>query len=171
MNTAVQGVDKILMFRMLKDAASQKAAKLALQTKHTLKYDRKTNTTQTKDGALNSTDGLETKLTIEAVATRDELNLMLEKSVIDGEVVEIWEIDYGAGPVASGPNAGKYQALYMQGLLGSWEAPSNVGEFTTISTEAVINGKPQEGFATVTEEQQEEIQYAFKDVAVEIPTP
>lgn len=153
------GKDKILMFRKLGDKTA--AGKLALQINHKIKYERSNNSKKTKDGAVTSDGGLEVKLELEAVSSRDELNLMLERSVVDGFKLEIWEID-----LAGVQKQGKFPAKYMQGSLASWEAPANVEDLITISTEAVIDGKPVDGYATLTEAQQKAIQYAFVDTTV-----
>ena len=77
-----KGKDRILMFRKKGDKTA--AAKLALQTEHKWEYERKTDSTKTKDGAISAAGGLEVTLSIEAVASRDELNNMLKNYVIEG---------------------------------------------------------------------------------------
>ena len=141
---ANRGKDKILMFRKLGDKKA--AAKLALQTEHKWKYERKSDSTATKDGSIISDKGLEVTLSIEAVATRDELNLMLKDSVVNGYKQE-----------------SKYPALYAQGSLNSWEVPENVEDLETVSTEMAIEGKPVTGYATLSDAQIAEINYAFTD--------
>lgn len=163
MSISIHGKDKILMFRNLKDAKSKEAAKLALQTSHTLTYERNADFTQTKDGALSSPGVLETTLEIEAVTTVDPVNLMLEKSVIDGDVLEIWEINYGAGK----DEQGKYSAKYMRGRLSNWELPADADDFATVSCSISVDGIPQEGKVTLSAEQESEIKYAFKDLTVQ----
>lgn len=150
------GKNKILMFRKLGDTTA--AAKLALQTEHKWKYERKNDSTATKDGSVVSDKGLEVTLSIEAVTSRDDVNKMLKKSVVDGEKLEVWEID-----IAGEKQGEKYPALYAQGALSSWEVPDNVEDLETLSTEMTIEGKPVEGYATLTASQVEEINYAFKD--------
>jgi TP901-1 family phage major tail protein len=150
------GKDKILMFRKLGDKTA--AAKLALQVEHKLKYERSNDVKKTKDGAVTSDGGLEATLELEAVSSRDELNLMLEKSVLDGFKLEVWEID-----LAGKKQGEKYPAKYMQGSLSSWEVPANVEDLVTVSTEMTIDGKPVDGYATLTEAQQKAVQYAFAD--------
>ena len=150
------GKNKILMFRKLGDETA--AAKLALQTEHTWKYERSMDSEKTKDGAIVKDGGLEVTLSIEAVTSRDDVNKMLKKSVVDGEKLEVWEID-----LAGEKQGEKYPALYAQGALSSWEVPDNVEDLETLSTEMTIEGKPVEGYATLTASQVEEINYAFKD--------
>ena len=152
-----KGKDKILMFRKLGDKKA--AAKLALQTEHKWGYERSSDATPTKDGAVNSDGGLETKLSIEAVSSRDDVNKLLKDSVVEGFKLEVWEID-----LAGEKQGEKYPALYAIGSLNTWELPSNVEELAAVSAEMAIDGKPQAGYATVSKEQQEEIMYAFKDV-------
>ncbi|WP_242258100.1 phage major tail protein, TP901-1 family [Streptococcus thoraltensis] len=152
------GKDKVLMFRKLGDKTA--AAKLALQTEHKWEYERSSDASPTKDGAINSDGGLETKLSIEAVSSRDNVNKLLKDSVVDGFKLEVWEIDLAGAPDSSG----KLPAIYAIGSLNTWELPSNVEDLATVSAEMAIDGKPQAGFATVSKEQQEEIMYAFKDV-------
>lgn len=155
------GKNKILMFRKLGDKTA--AAKLALQTEHKWKYERKNDSTATKDGSVVSDKGLEVTLSIEAVTSRDDVNKMLKKSVVDGEKLEVWEID-----LAGEKQGEKYPALYAQGALSSWEVPDNVEDLETLSTEMTIEGKPVEGYATLTASQVEEINYAFKDTTASV---
>lgn len=151
---AKYGKNKFLMFRKLGDKTA--ATKLALQTEHSWNYERSTDVTKTKDGAVSSDGGLEVALSIEAVASADPVNKMLKDSVINGYVLEVWEID-----LAGQKSDSKYPALYAQGKLSSWEVPANVEDLETISTEMTINGKPVEGNATLTAGQEAAIQYAF----------
>ena len=153
---ANRGKDKILMFRKLGDRTA--AAKLALQTEHKWKYERKNDSKKTKDGSVNSDKGLEVTLSIEAVATRDDLNLMLKDSVANGYSLEVWEID-----LAGEKQGDKYPAVYAQGSLNSWEVPDNVEDLETISTEMAIEGKPVDGYATLSDAQIAEINYTFAD--------
>lgn len=153
------GKNKILMFRKLGDKTA--AAKLALQTEHKWKYERKNDSTATKDGSVVSDKGLEVTLSIEAVTSRDDVNKMLKNSVVNGEKLEVWEID-----LAGEKQGEKYPALYAQGALSSWEVPDNVEDLETLSTEMTIEGKPVEGYATLTASQVKEINYAFKDTTV-----
>lgn len=150
------GKEKILMFRKFGDKAA--AAKLALQTEHEWEYSRDADTTKTKDGAVVADGGLETKLSITAIGAKDELNEMLKKSVVDGYKVEVWEID-----LSDKKSNGKYGALYAIGRLSSWKVPANVEELVEIESEMSVEGKPQAGEATLTDEQVKEIQYTFQD--------
>lgn len=59
--------------------------------------------------------------------------------------------------------AGSYDAEYAQGNLDSWEVPSEVGDYSTTSTTMRIDGEPQSGKVILSQEQEKEIMYAFRD--------
>lgn len=164
--SAQRGKDKILAFRLLEEAETVTGIKLALQVEHTLRYERSTTSTPTKDGPIVSSGGLATTIDINAVSTKDELNKKLKQSVVEDKKLEIWEID-----LSSKDAEGKYDALYMRGNLNSWETPAPVEDMVNITTTASIDGVPQEGKVTLTAEQEAEISYAFRDLEKVTATP
>ncbi|MCW6680881.1 phage major tail protein, TP901-1 family [Aerococcaceae bacterium NML130460] len=157
----VFGKQKFLLFRLLKEAGTKAAAKLALQMEHTFNYERETESTQTKDGSVTSSGGMEVTLDITAVSSRDDVNKMLFDAVVNDEVLEVWEVDTGAP--ASG---GKYKAKYARGRLNKWELPSAVDGVVEVSTSMSIDGVPVDGEVTLTDEQKLLIKaaYEFKDI-------
>ena len=52
----------------------------------------------------------------------------------------------------------------MQGKLDSWQLPSNVEDLAEISSSMKIDGKPQKGFATISDSDKKAILYTFRDV-------
>lgn len=156
MATPEFGKDKILAIRKLSDATTAEGIKLALQIEHTLTYERDTEQKQTKDGAINTDGGLSVELELTAVSTKDEANDLMRDSVVNGEVVEFWEID-----LSSKDDQGQYDALYMRGVVTSWESPASVEDTIDISTTVPIEGVPIAGKVTLTEEQSQQLQYAF----------
>ncbi len=163
----LEGKKKILLFRLLKDA-DKEAAKLAFQTNHTFSLTRSTDAVVTKDGTIRKLGELEGEVTgIEAVqATDDPVASMLQNSVIDGEKLELWEVTVDEGLKNS---EGKYPAMYAQGYLNGWEASAPTEDESTYSGDFAIELVPQFGFATLTEEQEEAVQYAFADTVAETP--
>lgn len=160
---AIEGKDRILKFRKLSDRGTQTAAKLALQTEHSWSSSKTINRTATKDGTKVAGGAEEDTLSISALSSDDDTNNYLEEAYRNGEIVEVWDIDLSS-PHETEEN--KYAAKYAQGLLNGWETPAPTEDFVTLDTELEIDGTPQKGFATVTEEEQEEIQYAFQDTTV-----
>ena len=129
-----------------------------MQTKHSWKFEAKSDSTETKDGNINSPATASATLEIEAIASLDEVNEMLRGAVMSSKMLEVWDIN-----LADKRSDNKYGAQYARGYLQSWEVPSEIGKLTEIKTTMNVEQLPVEGEATLTEEQQSAIQYAFAD--------
>ena len=162
MATAMQGKRVILLVRRLDEAESKAATKPLFQIEHTISYERSTDATQTKDGAVTSGGGLEVTLSLTGLASKDDENLYMKQAVKDGAVMEFWSVD-----LDDKNGEGKYKAEYMRGVVNSWEVPYNTEELVEISTEVAIEGVPVEGYATVGEDIAEQAIYAFTDTGIE----
>ena len=95
----------------------------------------------------------------------DEMIGKLESAIDSGEKVEIWEVNLDKKGTES--NESKYAAKYYQGYVTSFELSSNSEDHVEASLDFGIEGTGADGFATVTDEQQELASYAFKDTTVE----
>lgn len=155
-----QGKNKILLFRRLADQAVDNAIKLVFQTEHTFSYSRSLDKILTKDGSIIKVGELESEVSIEAIQAKgDALAVLLRDSVIKGEKLELWEVTVDEDLKV----LETYPAIYCQGYLESWETPAGVEDEATISTTFQIEMEPQFGMATLSAEQQEAVQYAFRD--------
>ncbi|HEP1349730.1 TPA: phage major tail protein, TP901-1 family [Streptococcus pyogenes] len=180
---AKQGIHSILLFRLLKEAEKQEATKLAFQTEHEVGKSRDVDGQKTKDGIIQSVGALEYDFKATSILAKgDTLAAKLEKAMEDGELVEIWDIDseeaskkndeneiakvWGVTNPTNGEN-NKYLATYYQGYISSFSAKKNAEENIEIEMEFAINGVGKKGFATLTSDQKEAVQYAFKDTTSE----
>lgn len=159
----IKGKDKILFVRLLSEAKKKTASKILYQVDHTIKYSNSTDVKKTKDGNIQQSSGVEITVEMNALLTDDEINKMMRKAVIKGEIIELWEVNLKT--LESSSN--QADALYMQAKLNEWEDPASVEEYSTFKTTASVIGTPKEGKVILTKEQQEEIQYAFKDLTKE----
>ena len=89
----------------------------------------------------------------------------LESAIDSGEKVEIWEVNLDKKGTES--NVDKYAAKYYQGYVTSFELSSNSEDHAEASLDFGIEGTGADGFATVTDEQQELASYVFKDTTKE----
>lgn len=154
-----QGKDKILLFRRLKDQ-DKEAAKLVFQTEHTFSYERDMDRIVTKDGTIIKVGELETEVDIEAIQAKDDpVSDMLRDSVIKGEKLELWEVNVDEDLKEDD----KFPAIYCQGYLESWEPSSPAEDEAEVSSTFNVELEPQFGEATLTEDQQQAVQYAFRD--------
>jgi len=157
----LEGKNKILLFRLLKNS-DEEAAKLAFQTSHSFTLSRDADSIVTKDGSVVKLGELEGELNgIEAVQAKDDpVAKMLQDSIIDGDKLEVWEVAVDEDLEEDGT----YPALYAQGYLTEWEAENPAEDESTYAGDYMIELVPQFGMATLTPEQVEDVQYAFKDV-------
>lgn len=161
----LEGKNKILLFRKFSEQDTE-AAKLAFQTSHTFSYSRDLESIITKDGRVVRPGELESEVSFEAIQSkRDPLSTMLKEAVIKAEKLELWEVTVDEDLVN---DEGKYPAVYVQGYLGEWEDEAGAEDDATVSSTFTVEMEPQFGFATLTEDQEEAVQYAFTDT---IPEP
>ncbi|MDY0394791.1 phage major tail protein, TP901-1 family [Virgibacillus halophilus] len=158
----LQGKNKILLFRLLKESEKE-AAKLSFQTGHTFSLSRDSDSITTKDGKIVKLGELEGEVTgIEAVQSKDDpVADMLLQAMLNGEKLELWEVTVDEDVKNE---EGKYPAMYAQGYLTSWEEEASAEDEATYSGDYSIDLVPQFGFATLTPDQEEAVQYAFRDV-------
>lgn len=164
MAEVTQGKQVILLVRRLDEAKTKKASKPLFQIEHTISYERSLDTTQTKDGAVNSDGGLEVTLSLSGLASKDDENEYMKKAVKDGAIMEFWSVDLSQE--GTDGNEGKYKGEYMRGKVASWEVPYNAEDLVEISTEANIDGVPQEGYVTVESSVIAKAQYVFADTTI-----
>lgn len=161
------GKQKILLFRRYKDKETKGATKLVFQTDHTFTVNRDIDRIQTKDGTVIKVGGLEAEVPIEAVqAKEDPTAVMLEDSVLKGEKLELWEVTVDEDLKNE---EGKYPAVYAQGYLDSWEIGANTEDESTVSSTFTVEQVPQKGFTSLTEEQEQAVQYAFTEATRPVP--
>ena len=110
---------------------------------------------------------METEISTTALfaSENDEMIGKLEKALDSGEKVEIWEINLDKPGTET--NTGKYTAKYYQGYVTSFELSSNSEDHAEASLDFGIEGTGSDGYATVTEKQQELAAYVFKDTTKE----
>ena len=157
--TAKQGKDIILLYRLLSKATKEAAWKLAFQTEHSNEKTRDYNTTATKDGTIGSLAAIEYSLSATSIAANGDPHLdEMDKAFDDGEIIEVWEIDK-----AEKGSDGKYKAKYLRAYLTSFSYEPNSEDALELSLEFGVFGKPQKGYATLTTEQANVVQYVFKD--------
>lgn len=154
----LEGKYKILLFR--KFGETNAATKLVFQTEHTFSYNRELDAIVTKDGTVIKVGELESSVDINAIqAKEDPVADMLRDSVVEGERLELWEVNIDPDLKEDD----KFPAVYCQGYLESWEPSSSAEDEAEISSTFQVDLKPQFGMATMTEEQQQTVQYAFRD--------
>lgn len=157
-----KGIDIILLYRLLEDAKKEYAWKLAFQTEHENEISRDTDGVATKDGTVQSLQAVEYDFSATSLLAKgDKAVKKLKQAMLEGKVVEIWEID--RSEKGTDVNSEKYAATYYQGYITSYSVSANAEDNVELELEFGINGIGQEGYATLTEDQKKVVQYAFED--------
>lgn len=159
----IKGNRIIYLYRILKEEATNDAAAIAFTTENSRSKSRDSDTVTTKDGTIRVPGEVETEISTTALfsSENDEMIAKVEKALDDGDKVEIWEVNLDKP--GTDTNNGKFAAKYFQGYVTSFELTSNSEDHAEASLDFGIEGKGVDGYATVTDEQQEIAAYAFKD--------
>lgn len=161
--SAIQGKRIIYLYRILKDAAVADATALAFTTENERTKSRDADTTETKDGPIRTPGALETEITTTAIfsSESDEMIAKLEKAVDDSDKVELWEVNLDKP--GESDNVGKFAAKYFQGYVTEFGMTSSAEDHAEASLTFGIEGTGEDGYATVSDEQQEIASYVFAD--------
>ncbi len=163
----VKGTKIVYLYRLLADAKTQKGTTLAYTTENERTLSRDSDTTETKDGPVVTSGSLEHEITATSLLTKNDPMIdKLEKAVVSGETIEIWEANL-ADPASGGSGSNLFKGKYFQGKLTEFGKSSNAEDNVEISLTFAIEGAGQSGNVTVTEEQQVEASYVFKDTTQE----
>lgn len=166
MGETKKGIDLILLYRILKKSTEEAAWKLAYQTEHTYKKSRSNDTVATKDGNVVKTGEIEYELTGNSICSVGDKHIdEMSDAFDDDEAVEIWIID--KAEKGTGQDADKFKAEYVQAKLASFGKTANSEDDVELELEFSVYGRAKKGFATLTNEQAEVVQYAFKDTVKE----
>ena len=159
----IQGKSFLLFFRRFADAETQNAAKLRFQTEQSLKMEKETEATKTKDGVVNSLSDGENTIDIKSLAYKEDKKTTaawkdLRKWFKAGDLVEVWQVDL------TSEDSKNYEVEYFQGYFKSFEISAPADGKVELSANYAINGNGVEGKDTLTEEQKQavaNIQYEY----------
>lgn len=168
---AVQGKKIIYLFRIEEEAKNTDAVAMAFTTENERSKSKDSETTVTKDGSITTPGAVEIEISATAILAKgDDLAERLEDAMDDDKKIEIWEVNLDE-PVGS--NTNKYKGRYYQGYLTEFTLTSSAEEHAEYECTFAINGsgvKAGEVGITVSAEQQEVANYAFKDTVKETTT-
>lgn len=162
-----KGIDVILVYRDLEKQAEEAAKTVTYQTEHTFGMSRSTDATETKDGTVQTVGAIEYDFSSTALYERGSETLkMLYDAFMNNKLVETWIIDK-LGPQEG--DTGKFAAKYMQVYISNYEETASAEDDVEVSLEYAVQMIHQDGYATLTTEQQNAVQYAFVDTTKQTP--
>lgn len=160
---AISGRRIIYLYRLLSEAESQAATRLAFATENGRTKSKDADSTATKDGSIRTPGTAEVEITSTSVLSKGDTMIdKLEDAMDSDELIEIWEVNLDE-PASGGGAETKFKGMYFQGYITELEKSSPSDDFTEISLTFGINGSGKRGDVTVSVEQQEEANYVFTD--------
>lgn len=164
---AINGKRIIYLYRILKKAKTDDAKAIAFTTENNRSKSADADSVVTKDGVIRVPKPAETDISTTAIFSTesDPLITDLETALDNSEMVELWEVNLDKPGETE--NAGKFAAKYFHAYVTSFELTSSSEDHAEASLEFSVDGKGADGYATVTEQQQEIAALVFKDTKKE----
>lgn len=162
MAKAIQGKKIVYLYRILENASTADGAVLAFTTENGRTKSKDADSTATKDGSIRTPGVAEVEITATSLLAKGSTLIdELEAALDEDKLIEVWEVNLEEP--GTGDNASKFKAKYFQGYLTEFEITSSAEDYTEVSLTFGINGNGADGYATVTEQQQEIANYVFTD--------
>ncbi len=159
---ALKGIDVILLYRLLKKETQEAAWKMAFQTEHENGLSRDSDSTVTKDGNVQSLSPVEYDFSATSIVAKGDSHVdEMKQALLNGDIIEIWEIN--KAEQGTDDDANKYKATYYQAYVSEFTPSAAAEDNVELSLSFAVNGVGQDGYATLTEDQADVVQYAFKD--------
>lgn len=157
-----KGKNIVLLIRDLSQPTTE-ADYILYQTDFSKTISKEIDETVTKTGTIKATSDSSTEISVTALAQEDDAVLdTLEDGMHTDNRYGFWEINKAV--VSEGvEDAGKYKALYYEGEITNFDMTAGAEGPIEVTMDLTIEGVGQRGFATLTEEQEEFVQYVFKD--------
>lgn len=158
----VQGSKIFYLIRVLSKRTTKAADIIAFQSEGTTSRSKDADTVKTKDGVLRVPGALEVTHSLTSLVKKgDSIIQDLKDAQANDDPVEVWRVNYDEK--GTDTNSTKYAAEYSRGYLTSIEESANAEDFAELSLEVGVYGTPVSGFATLSKDQEETVQYAFAD--------
>lgn len=160
-----KGIDVILLYRVLKNQDKEDAKTVTYQTEHSFAMSRSSDSTPTKDGNVQSTGAIEYDFSSTALYERgSETIKMLHDAFTNNETIEVWIVDK-----LDKDEKGKFAAKYLHADITNYEETANSEDNVELSLEYGVQLVHQDGYATLSQEQEKTVQYAFEDTVKKTP--
>lgn len=153
----LQGIDVVAFARKKSQEKSVSGQLIPWQTGLSFDPSRDVDTNATKDGSVTTTASIETDLEVDFTNNTSAIADAMWDSLFDEEMLEVWVV-YRKRRNAEG----KYFAWYMQATVQEDSNDNDSDDNSNREITFAVNGVPKRGWITLTDEQQEEIDYVFR---------
>ena len=156
------GKHTVLLIRDLSAPATE-ADYILCQTDFSKTISKEIDETVTKTGTVKATGDSSTEISVTALAQEDDAVLdALEDGMHSDKKYGFWEVNKAVEGSKPG-DTGKYKAQYYEGEITTFDSSAPADAKVEVTLDLSIDGHGQRGFATLSAEQEEFVQYVFKD--------
>ncbi|CAH1853719.1 phage major tail protein, TP901-1 family [Convivina intestini] len=155
---------KAFVFVRLRESESKvRGIKPAYQTSYSYKLSRDKKSEDTKDGKVQKGGSLDGTLSMELLASNQDILKDLDDAITKDKEVEIW-IAYTD---TTGTRAGTYEGRYMRAHMTSAEETGDSDNSVSLKLEASINGGyARKGDLSLDANSDTDVSYDFQDLGV-----
>lgn len=161
--TVRQGKKQIILCREL--GKEEAALNLLWQTESEIGMSKDSDTEATKSGPIAQPGEIEYDFSVTCyMAVNDPAVTMLKRCFMENKLVELWNINL-QHKKPEGTN--QYASDYYQAYVSSFTPTAPADEMVELEFEFTVDGVHQEGWATVTDAQEDGASYEFVDTTTE----
>jgi TP901-1 family phage major tail protein len=153
----LQGIDKVVYYRKLADAATKEGHLLPYQTTHTFDPSKNTDSTATKSGAVSTAASVETDFEQEFIDSTDAIADGFYDSLFNDETLEVWIVS-----LKRKNTTGQLFSWYFRAKVQEDENDNDADDNSTRDVTFTVDGTPKRGWLTLPDGAQEEIDYIFR---------
>lgn len=153
----LQGADVIAYARLLENAATEEAHLIPAQTSFEFDPQRDSDSTAVKGGSVSSSSSLETDVEVDFINNTSVIADQIYDALLNNKMMEIWGVHR-----TRRNKDGKFFAWYMRGTVSEDDNSNDADDLSERDVSFSINGTPKRGWLTLTDAQQEEIDFIFR---------
>lgn len=157
----VKGKDIVTYMRLFSERKTAAASLIPYQTGMSFGVSRDSDSTSTKDGKLSTQGDLETDFSVDFVNNTSEIADKALNAAISGERIEAWKVNRGRRNAT-----GQAEIWYVQGTISEDSGDNDSDSDATRSLTIAVDGEPKHGWAKLSDEQEELIDYVLHGLGV-----
>ena len=163
---AIQGKNLVLFARKLAEAKEKRGMPVPYQTSLDFSLQRESKTDATKDGYVSKQSPLQADLKFEFVNNWSEIAEKLQMSLFIGDKIEFWIVNYQRRN-----DKGQCFTYYMRGTVTEDDVDGDPDDVSSRKMTISIDGDTDMGWASLSQDDEEMIDYVFRGVDAIGDTP
>ena len=157
----VKGKDVVTYMRLFSERKTAAASLIPYQTGMSFGVSRNSDSTSTKDGPLSTQGALETDFSVDFVNNTSEIADKALDAAVSGERIEAWKVNRGRRNAT-----GQAEIWYVQGTISEDSGDNDSDSDATRSLTIAVDGEPKHGWAKLSDEQEELIDYVLHGLGI-----